>query len=97
MILKANYLDDFYQKVAQIPTKIFRKNSCTHGLRFNSAGYDIGGHDDHDSKHKKQSTKDSMISNTSNQWVLKRQSAMTSTHKPVNIISFILDKHLRKN
>lgn len=107
LILKSNYLDDFYQKVAQIPTKIFRKNSCTHGHRFNSIGYDIGGAEDGDvlkSKGMKgmQQSSDSSYSRetqnskTSNQWILKRQTAMTSTHKPVNIISYILDKKMKK-
>lgn len=40
-ILKANYLDEFYQKVLQIPTQIYKKNACSEGLRFNSCGPDI--------------------------------------------------------
>lgn len=50
LILKDNYLDDFYQKVAQIPTKIYRKQSCIHGLRFNSIGDDIGGHEERENQ-----------------------------------------------
>lgn len=40
-ILKQNYLAEFYAKVAQIPTKIYQKNTCCVGLRFNSVGEDI--------------------------------------------------------
>jgi len=54
IILKQNYLNDFYQKVAQIPTKIFRKNSCPQGLRFNSVGDDIGGHEERENARLKQ-------------------------------------------
>ena len=50
-ILKQNYLHEFYQKVLQIPTKIYRINSCEKGPRFNSIGDDI-----EDKSHRKQST-----------------------------------------
>ena len=40
-ILKTNYLPEFYQKVLQIPTRIYQVNSCKYGLRFNSVGEDI--------------------------------------------------------
>ena len=40
-ILKQNYLPDFYSKVLQIPTKIYRDQTSYVGLRFNSCGDDI--------------------------------------------------------
>ena len=96
MILKANYLDDFYSKVAQIPTKIFRKHSCMHGLRFNSVGDDVGSNEERESVRQKQMSnaakdepviKDVPDNNRSNQWIKRRQQAVISTHKPVNIIT----------
>lgn len=41
LILKSNYLHEFYQKMMQIPTKIYKKQSYEEGLRFNSCGSDI--------------------------------------------------------
>lgn len=105
LILKANYLDDFYQKVAQIPTKIFRKHSCLHGLRFNSIGDDIGGHEEREREAARQKPKGEPVITevlnrgtfNQNQWIYRRQAAVTSTHKPVNIITQILNKHVRKD
>lgn len=96
-------MDDFYQKVAQIPTKIFRKHSCMHGLRFNSVGDDIGGHEEREAARQKQVKGNAepvikdVPNNRGSQWILRRQTAMTSTHKPVNIITQILQKHVRKD
>ncbi len=41
LILKQNYFTNFYKKVLQIPTKIYKEKTCFKGLRFNSIGPDI--------------------------------------------------------
>tara|TARA_B110000285_G_scaffold14902_1_gene14708 strand:+ start:1563 stop:1811 length:249 start_codon:yes stop_codon:yes gene_type:complete len=41
LILKSNFLPEFYQKMLQIPTIIYRKRSYEEGLRFNSCGPNI--------------------------------------------------------
>lgn len=68
----------------KIPTQIFRKNSCEQGLRFNSVGDDITDED-----------RNNQLAYAPQQarMNIMRGRAIQSTHKPVNIIDVILQKH----
>ena len=91
-ILKQNYLPEFYSKVLQIPTKIYRQQTSYVGLRFNSCGDDIidpgqlSPQKDFGSRSGTMQQK--RMSNVQN-----KNYAFQNTHKPVNIIDHLLKKN----
>ena len=85
-ILKQNYLNDFFQRVLKIPTKIFRYHSCAQGLRFSSVGDDFTDEAGEPSSAKRRS----------NSIALLRQNDAQKTHQKFNVIETILNKHRRK-